>query len=614
MVSQLSDVVCKTFDYIVIGGGTAGLTVAARLSEDSSKSVLVLEAGEPNLDDPKIMLGGQYGATWGDQKYDWGFETTPQKAMNDSVIPWNRGKGLGGTSAMNFWAWCKPPAQDVDAWETLGNPGWNWESYQKYVLRAEQFTPATELYPEDFARHNAEWRGKAGLIKTAVSYRIFALDKIFFDTAKNLDVPLLEDPYGGNITGGWTASSVIDRTAHWTRSYAATACYVPNINKPNFTVLTEAVTTRILFSEEKHNGNFVATGVEFFYSGKTYTANVGKEVICSAGTIKTPQLLELSGIGRRDVLQRIGVPLKVELPGVGENVQDHLFLSVPMEITKTIGVEPTFDRLHDPEFAKEQARLVALDEPNVHRYAINAFAYIPYSLANPEDAPSFMQKAEAHVQALKESGKLPPGLAEQYDLQLRALKDDKIPDVELIMFPGFYAFKTLPQPGTLYASFLCVHNHPFSRGTIHSVSNNPLDDPEIDPHYFENLFDLELTAQNVRYAKKIAETEPWKSVVVKGADAGLNYASDEELKEFVKTNTQSSFHAIGSASMLPREKNGVVDPELRVYGTANLRICDLSVIPLHAATHTQSVAYALGEKRECSFPRRWHFHFDMQEC
>ncbi|KAI0964628.1 hypothetical protein AcW1_001404 [Taiwanofungus camphoratus] len=549
MVSQVSDIANKTFDYIVIGGGTAGLTVASRLVEDPDKSVLVLEAGQPNLNDPKILYGGGFGSTFGDAKYDWGHTTVPQKHCNNRAMVWNRGKGLGGSSHMNFYAWIKPPAADIDAVEELGNPGWNWEMYKKYTERAEEFTAATEEQLKEYEHtHNLEYRGTSGPIKTTVPDTADTLNQMFVDVLQKKGVSLLKDPYGGDITGCWIASANLDRKAQWTRSYSATAYYLPNKDKPNFKVLTDAVGARILFSDEMAGNDYIANGVEFVHNGKRYTAHARKEVICAAGTIKSPQLLELSGVGRPDVLKKIGVPLKIELPGVGENVQDHTFSGVSFELDPKVD-HKTLDVFRDAVLAKEQTKLQELDQHNRHRLGITGFSYLPISVTHPKEAPSIIDGVTAYIKAQKKGGKVPPELAEQYDIQLRVLKDKSLPDMEFIVFPGYMTFAY-----------------------------------------------LEIFAEHVTFIRSIANAEPLKSNIIREVNPGPEAKTLDQIKEYLKNYCSTTFHAIGSLSMLPREKNGVVDPELRVYGTKNLRIADLSVVPLHFAAHTQATAYAIGER------------------
>ncbi|KAH9928320.1 GMC oxidoreductase [Fomitopsis serialis] len=586
MVAQLADVADKTFDYVIVGGGTAGLTIASRLLENTESSVLVLEAGQPNLDDPKILLGAQWGGTFGDPKYDWIFETTPQKHCNDRTIVWSRGKGLGGSSAMNFLHRC---------WEELGNPGWNWDNYLKYTLRTEQFTAASEDQLKLYAHtHKAEFRGQNGPIKTTVPMIPSQLNKMFLEAAQAQGLPLLEDAYGGYTTGCWEGAANMDRAEKWTRSYAATAHYIPHKDHPRLTVLTEAVGAKILFSDEKDGEDIVAMGVEFVHGGEKHKAHAKKEVIISTGTLKSPQLLELSGIGRREVLEKIGVPLKIELPGVGENMQDHSYIGMSYELGPNVAHKTT-DLFRDPEFAKEQVRLHNLNEENLHRLGVNACIYTPIQTTSPNDASSIIERTEAFIEEKKRSGTLPPGLAEQWDIQLRILKDGSLPDIEAIIFPGWLTFISTPEAGKSYATNLCVTQHPFSRGSVHAKSNDPLEQPDLDPNTFSVPIDLDIFTELLKFARRLGETEPFKSGTVREVDPGAAAQTDEELKEYIRNYSNTCFHACGTCSMLPREKNGVVDPKLKVYGTKNLRVADLSIAPLEIAAHTQAVVYGIGE-------------------
>ncbi|KAJ6557424.1 glucose-methanol-choline oxidoreductase [Mycena sp. CBHHK59/15] len=279
------NVVNKTFDYVICGGGTAGLTLAARLTEDSSITVAVLEAGEHNIGESLIDVPGQFGQTFGNRKFDWSFSTTPQRhSLNKSYL-WQRGKGLGGSSAMNFYAWTKPPAGDVDAIEALGNPGWNWAEYSKYTRISETFHVAqkeqTDLYPHT---HDLAFRGESGPIQVTAPHSVYTIDQLFQETLIKKGLKAIKDPYGGDITGTWMASANLDPKS-WTRSYAATAYYMPNRERQNLVVLTEATAARVLFSDAPPGEGLVATGVEFVHGGQTVKVHSKKEVILSAGCV-----------------------------------------------------------------------------------------------------------------------------------------------------------------------------------------------------------------------------------------------------------------------------------------------------------------------------------------
>ncbi|KAJ6542821.1 GMC oxidoreductase, partial [Mycena capillaripes] len=565
----------KAFDYVIIGGGTAGLALASRLSEDPSVTVAVIEAGEANLGDPNILVPGQFGATFTNSKYDWAFPTEKQRFSNDKEFIWSRGKGLGGSSGLNFYAWIKPPAADIDAIEKLGNPGWNWSEYMKYSQRSETFHPPAQeqldLYPHTY---DTELHGTSGPIQTTIPFHFHAVDSLFQETLVNKGLKSIKDPYGGDINGIFIANANLDPQT-WTRSYSATGYLSPAQDRANLSVLTEATVTRILFDDANPGQQLTASGVEFIHNKSTFQVNAKKEVILSAGAIQSPQILELSGIGRAEILQKIGVEMKIELEGVGENVQDHTFLGVSFELA---GSPETYDRMRNPEYKAEALKLHG-EGRGPQRVGITSFAYFPLSAATSE-APALIERAAASIAA---SRRLPPGLREQLDLQVACLRHNDAVDLELIAFPGFFTAISAPEPEKSYVTIFSLLNHPLSRGTIHAKSANPLDLPSIDPRYFENDFDLEILVQHIKYVRKMVGTEPFKSGVVREIDPGPNCVTDEEIRglssvltgwrttdriaiqtEYIKNTHATSWHTIGSCSMLPREKQGVVDPELKV--------------------------------------------------
>ncbi|KAJ7108233.1 GMC oxidoreductase [Mycena epipterygia] len=588
-LASLSDVSDKIFDYVIVGAGAAGMTLASRLTENPNVTVVVLEAGEDNLNDPTIIVPAQFGRTFFNPKYDWAFKTEKQKHSNDNAIVWARGKGIGGSTGLNFYAWIKPPAADIDAIEKLGNPGWNWKEYQKYSNRSETFHPPgkeqTDAYPHTY---DASFHGHSGPIHTTVPFHYAPVDTLFQKTLVNSGLKTINDPYGGDITGAFMATSSLDPRS-WTRSYGATGYYAPAQDRPNLLILTEAMAARVTFADAVAGQELKATGVEFIHGGKTFHVSAKDEVVLSAGSIQSPKILELSGIGRPEVLKNIGVDVKLELPGVGENVQEHMHNGVSYELA---GEPETFDKMHNPEFAAEAVRLHG-EGAGPLRLGIVSFAYYPLSAITPE-ASTLIERAAAGLKNVEK-----PGLREQLDIQFDILRDDALPDLEVIGFPGlftrFICSLTLPETKS-YWTALTVLTHPLSRGTIHAKSADPFDQPTIDPHYFENDFDLESMVQNIKYVRKLAQIEPLKSGLAKEMDPGPECVTDEDLRNYVKNTLCSTWHTIGSCSMLPREKQGVVDPELKVYGTKNLRVVDLSVIPIHFAAHTQATAYVIGEK------------------
>lgn len=311
--------------------------------------------------------------------------------------------------------------------------------------------------------------------------------------------------------------------------------------------------------------------------------------------MQTPHLLELSGFGRKDVLDKINVPVKVELPGVGENVQDHIFLGLSWELKEDAPFD-TLDLLRDPAIA---AKHLELHEggSGLHTIGIVGFAWNSLDMFMPPGKQAAIYDKMKDALA-KIDEKVHPGLREQFQIQMERFEPGTggSPGCEFISFPGFLSGPNPPEPGKRYATILVAMNHAFSRGTVHSTSSDPPKDPEIDARYFEQRFDLDIHVEMVKFARKVANTSPMKEMLVKELNPGLEVQTDEQWAEWLKQTFSTTWHTAGSCSMLPKEKNGVVDPNLKVYGTSNLRVVDLSIVPMHFAAHPQATVYAIAEK------------------
>ncbi|KAI0797157.1 alcohol oxidase [Abortiporus biennis] len=589
MVAKVETVISQTFDYVVVGGGTAGLTLGARLSEDSMKNVLVLEAGEPNIDDLNLLRPAGHGSHFGNKLYCWDHETIAQKHSSSVKKGWQRGKGLGGSSAINFMCYTKPPAKEIDDLETLGNPGWNWKTYQEHLSKSEGFIDPSKEIQEANSINTKDWKvGRQGPLKITYPGTIIPIEHTVQKTLINAGVPIAKHPLDGDPHGAHFTPNTYDPQTH-TRSYATTAFYLPNKDRPNFSVLTSAHGNRII-TERNDKGELVATGVEFTYADKkTYTVKASKEVILSSGTLKSAQILELSGIGRKDVLDKIGVPVKVDLPGVGENVQEHYFVGTSWALHDDSDLD-TIDTLRDPEGAAKQLELYK-NGAGLFTTGIIGFAFISLKEVT-KNYDSIVQGVKDKI--LNKLDSFPSGTQDQYKLMLKRLERGD-PECEFITIPGFMSGPSPPSPGKKYITVLSALNHPFSRGTIHSISNDPKDDPEFDAGYFEQDVDLQIILEQVKFTRKLENISPLKDVIAAQHNPGPNIQSDDDLKEWIKQTFSTTWHTSGSCSMLPKDKGGVVDPDLKVYGTANIRVVDLSILPLQFSSHTLASVYAIAE-------------------
>ncbi|CAE6525126.1 unnamed protein product [Rhizoctonia solani] len=578
----------KEFDYLVVGGGLAGLVVASRLSENSNLRVGLIEAGRYFENDTFINTPAavrnrylQMNAT-----YDWRLSTAPQKHLNDRIVPLPRGKALGGSSAISLLIFNRGSKIEYDAWERLGNSGWNWKGLLPYMKKAERFESVEPIRASVERGGIPPDDGTGGLI--AGSFNTWYSDPVFPYRAASIKVgiPPNYDPDSGTNYGIQNAATSTNRTSGL-RSYAANTYYKAAAGRSNLVVLTEAQATKI---ELEHSGEgATAKGVSFMYQNKTYTAKAKKEVILSAGSLLTPQLLELSGIGSSEVLKKHGITPKVELSGVGENYQDHILVSTTYEVKQglatydSIGYNATFaakaqaqyDTTHDGPFTASNSILSYID-----LYQLADSAKIAHMHRNlwqevAKEKPTPLQKAQYKIQ----------------ELWLRK----KTGNVEIILHPGYFG----PGPAknnTSYISMIMCIQHPFSRGNIHLNSSDPLVPPTIDPNYLSKTIDRDILVESVKYADKIAKADPLAPLLVTRQDPSPEVKSDEDITKWVKDNVRTLHHPIGTAAMAPKSLGGVVDEKLKVYGTTNLRVVDASIIPMHIATHLQRTIYGIAEK------------------
>lgn len=582
MLTSIDEIKGQVFDYIIIGGGTTGLVLASRLSENPSTSVLVLEAGGAHIDDDTLLVPQRRWLFMGKAEYDWNFKTETQHHAKDRIFTWPRGKGLGGSSAINNLLWNKPARQHIEAWGALGNDGWTWEKFQTYSKKSERFVKPD--HNTDVLTFDTKLHGEHGAIVTSFPPVISNLEEDFRKAMEVYNIPTIQDSFSGETRGTSPSLSTLDPSTHH-RAYATNMYYQPVAGRTNLKVLVDAYVTDIITTEV--NGLVTATGVTFVQSNNTYTANVAGEVCLTAGAIMSPMILEMSGIGDPAVLERAGIEVKLDLPGVGMNVQEHLYSGVTFELTDHFAGEQevnTFDSLAtNPGLQKE---LHACGKGTLNLNTVD-IAFVALADISPElDA-----KVIAALQSEKDAG-----LSAQYKIQAEHLRE-KIPSLEIILAPG--PAKPPPQgwdASKKHVSLCFATNCPLSRGTIHVTSKNSL---AIDPHVFENRFDLDTMVELVKFCRKLAQTPPLKGEGegrLKEIHPGPECQDDDAIAEWICNNVSTTFHTASSCSMLPKELNGVVDPQLKVWGTHNIRVADLSVIPLHVGSHTQSVAYALAEQ------------------
>ncbi|CAO1635148.1 unnamed protein product [Parajaminaea phylloscopi] len=586
----------KSYDYVVVGAGTAGLAVAARLSESGKYSVGVLESGPSGFGDPINDIPGQFGANLG-SKYDYNYTTQANSATGVTARPWPRGHIVGGSSALNFLVWDAAAKAEYNAWEELGATGWNWNSMNKYMKQAETFTtPDATQQQQLHISVNPSNYGHQGAVKASFPRYVSKQVQNWIPALQALGIPKNDQPLAGDNTGASVQPSNIN-PVNSTRSYSAPAYFWPNSARPNLSLLPNARVDRINFGNsyvrKAVGGKQKANSVCFTSGGKQYTVKVNKEVIVSGGTVNSPQILELSGIGSSSVLSKAGIRTIIDNANVGENLQDHTYSYAAYELAAG---NPTLDSLRwNTTFATEQKQLYANNKVSILDETVPSIAYVSVErILGKSGASKLIGQANSYVKSVN----APYKATLQKQIEFLQKYPDQISQMELIGVDGFFASSGFaPENGKTYITFLSASQHLLARGYVHITSKNSADAPTIQPNYYNNQFDTGLAVAGLRYLRKIAGTSQYANYIAKEVVPGTGLTSDADLTAFLKnTGTMTEYHPIGSASMLPRDKGGVVDPNLVVYGTSNVRVIDGSVLPVHVSAHIQRTIYGVAER------------------
>ncbi|MEM9326799.1 MAG: GMC family oxidoreductase N-terminal domain-containing protein [Bacteroidota bacterium] len=527
------------FDYIIVGAGSSGCLLANRLSEDPANQVLLLEAGRPDKD-PLIHIPGAYGKLFR-KSYDWGYWTEPQLSLNGRRLYIPRGKTLGGCSSTNAMAYVRGNKADYDHWSSLGCDGWSYEEVLRYFTRSE-----CKQQPDEVDGDYHDTDGELHVTFNQAFETPFA--RAFMAATEIMSLPAVTDYNGSSQRGVGRFQFTIKNGK---RHSAAGAFLKPVLDRTNLTVITGALTDKVLIENDR------ATGVEVVRSrGTRETIMARKEVILSAGTINSPQVLLRSGIGPSYSLERQKISPKRVLEGVGRNLQDHLFFPVSATAHQQEGLN------HVIPFRAQVRELIKYAQG---KGALTIGPLEAVAFFNLEDRGSERCNFQFHFAPLH--------IGKGYDYDA----------YDLSTFPRRDGFTILP-------SLL----HPKSRGFVDLSSSDPTAAPIIQPSFLSDDADMEQLVQGGQLALDVLQSahfDPYRKEIV----APLKCDTDEDWRMHIRRSVETIYHPVGTCKM-GVDEFAVVDPELRVHGIEALRVVDASIMPTIITGNTNAPCYMIAEK------------------
>ncbi|CAG8346443.1 unnamed protein product [Penicillium salamii] len=574
------------YDFVVVGGGQAGLVLGARLS-DSNHTVLVLESGgdgdeyRTRIDTP---ADSYFDSLW-TTPLNWDFYTTKQPNAEDREIEWPRGKVLGGSSAINGLYMTRPGKDEINAWQAMlgdmdGADNWSWDSFYAALKKSETFTPPSDaIAAQGGITWNSSNHGTEGPIHA--SYPDYTFDQVgdWSTSLQSIGVDISSNMYGGDVWGAEVSTSCIN-PSNWTRSYSRTGYLDPLPDRTNYDVLANAHVTRLIF-DNSTSTNLTASSVEYTSDNGTTksTVRVKKEVVLASGSVGSPAVLLYSGVGPKDVLSAAGVDLVSELPGVGQHLQDHISATVKWSTSVDTAGSIWYENGADK------------NNTNYLSYIDDAIAYVNstalYGSKVAEYEKKFLAQMDKYTPNTTTDDGVIAGYKAIYNTTASKIFTSPMGQIELL-------FMNSDANGDVGIS--AALQHPFSHGRIYINSSDPMDYPVIDPNYFANPSDIQILLEGIKMARKIGETKPISNNFTEEITPGSSVQTDEDWTQWLREQASTEFHPSSSCAMLPQDQGGVVDANLRVYGLANVRVADASIVPIALSSHLMASTYGVAEQ------------------
>ena len=523
----------EQFDYIVVGSGSAGGIIAARLSENGKHSVLCLEAGEKDENYFWSKIPAASAFLFDDPKANWRYWSEPHERYGDRPLYVPRGKILGGSSAINGMVYVRGQKQDYDHWAQLGCTGWSYEDVLPMFKRMENFDGGED-----------EHRGRGGPIRITEAAKVTPFYDLVIQSAVNLGIPRNPDYNGGDQEGVAMAQGSI----HKGRRQSTAVCYLePARARPNLTIQSGAEASSLIMDGKR------CVGIRYQVRGEAREARVGREVIVSCGTINSPKLLELSGIGQPEILRQHGIDVVHALPGVGENLRDHYAVLLKYTITQKDVSQS--DISHGWKFIREGLRYILLRR-----------GFIAQSM----------------------------GAARLF---FRTRKGLESPDAMMALIPYIPILENgerriSRQRGL---SMFAHTQRTESTGSLHIKSARPEEEPAINYNFLHSAYDRETNIRAIRKARELMATPPLSDVIGEELEPGTDVQTDDEILDYMRHFGQTTYHPIGTCKM-GRDPMAVVDEKLRVHGLDGLRVADASIMPTITSGNTNAPSMMIGEK------------------